>query len=119
MRSPAFTTSFGVNYMHSSGIEVGTDIRFTDSYYTEVTNEPLGKAGSYWAVNARAAYRFGRARVFVTVENIFDTAQPILLSPGATREEDVANILHPRRFQVGLRIRPLTGGPTSRPRVKP
>jgi outer membrane receptor protein involved in Fe transport len=101
-RSPAFTTAFGANYMHPSGFEVGTDIRFTDTYHTEVVNDPFDKAGSYWAVNARAAYHFRGARVFVTVENIFDTAQPILLSPGATRDEDVANILHPRRFQFGV-----------------
>jgi iron complex outermembrane recepter protein len=101
-RSPAFTTDVGLLYRHRTRFDAGIDIRYSDAYYSSVTNEPRGKVDPYALMNAQAGYSLSGARLFVFVTNIFDSAAPVLLEPGATTAEDVAMIVRPRRAGVGL-----------------
>lgn len=101
-RSPAFTTDLGLLYRHRTGLDASVDVRYSDAYYSSVTNEPRGKVEPYALVNAQAGYSLSGARLFVFVTNVFDSAAPVLLEPGATTAEDVAMIVRPRRAGVGL-----------------
>ena len=101
-RAPAFTTDLGVMYRHRAGVDAGVDVRYSDAYYSSVTNEPRGKVEPYALVNAQAGYSLSGARLFAFVTNIFDSAAPVLLEPGATTAEDVAMIARPRRAGVGV-----------------
>lgn len=101
-QAPAFTSDFGALYRHRSGIDVGVDARYSEAYYSSVTNDPRGKVDPYTVVNAQAGYSINRARVFAFVTNLFDSAAPTLLEPGATPAEDVGVLLRPRRAGVGM-----------------
>lgn len=101
-RAPAFTTDLGLLYRHRAGFDAGVDLRYSDAYYSSVTNEPRGKVDPYALVNAQAGYSLAGARLFVYVTNIFDSAAPVQLEPGATAAEDVAMIVRPRRAGIGL-----------------
>jgi iron complex outermembrane recepter protein len=108
-QAPAFTSNFGVVYKHSSGIELSADARYSDAYFSSISNDPRGKIDPYFIVNSKLSYRFaeewGDVRVFAFVQNVFDTEEPIYLEPGATPADDVANLLPPRTFGVGLEMR--------------
>jgi outer membrane receptor protein involved in Fe transport len=101
-RSPSFTTDFGVFYSHPMGLELSADANYSDSYFTEVVNDPLGQVDPYWTVNAQVAWNFEKVRVFVGVKNIFDSRKPIMLYPGATRAEDTATVQQPRTVLAGV-----------------
>lgn len=101
-RAPAFTTDMGLLYRHRTGVDAGVDLRYSDAYYSSVTNEPRGKVEPYALVNMQAGYTFSGARLFAFVTNVFDSAAPVMLEPGATMAEDVAMIVRPRRAGIGL-----------------
>ncbi|MGE0666874.1 MAG: TonB-dependent receptor [Sphingomonadales bacterium] len=101
-RSPSFSTDFGLFYSHPIGLEVSADARYTDSYFTEVVNDPLGQVDPYWMVNAQVAWNFENVRVFVAVKNIFDSRKPVMLYPGAVLAEDTATVQQPRTVLAGV-----------------
>lgn len=101
-RSPAFTADLGVHYRHASGVDLGVDARYTEAYYSDVLNAPRGKTDPYWVVGSQIGYSFSRARLFAFVENVFDEDGPVLLEPGGTPDADVAYLLRPRTFGIGL-----------------
>ncbi|MGH9159643.1 MAG: TonB-dependent receptor [Vicinamibacteraceae bacterium] len=101
-QAPSFTTDFGASYRHSGGFDVSFDTRFSDSYFSSVTNDPLGKTDPYAILNVQAGYTIRGTRVFALVGNLFDSAAMTLLEPGATRAEDVAQIVRPRHVGVGV-----------------
>lgn len=101
-RSPSFSTDFGVFYSHPIGLELSADARYSDSYFTEVENDPLGQVDPYWTVNAQVAWNFEKVRVFVAVKNILDSRKPIMLYPGATMAEDTATVQQPRSVLAGV-----------------
>jgi len=103
-RSPSFTANFGFSYAHASGLELSADARYSDSYYSEVVNNARGKTDPYWVANAKVGYRLDYVRIFAEVTNIFDTGKPIMLSPGATPAEDIATVMQPRTYSVGLQF---------------
>jgi iron complex outermembrane receptor protein len=103
-RSPLLTTDFGVRYTHSRGFEFNVDARYSDSYFSDVLNTPRAKVGSFWVANAQLGYRFPHTRVFGYANNIFNGDNPILISPGATPNADVANLLHPRTYGAGVQV---------------
>jgi outer membrane receptor protein involved in Fe transport len=103
-QAPAFTADAGVIYRHRNGLDVSFDARYSEAYYSSVTNEPRGKVDPYGIVNAQAGYRIGNARLFAFAKNLFDSSAAVLLDPGATRAEDSAQIVRPRRIGIGLTI---------------
>jgi outer membrane receptor protein involved in Fe transport len=104
-RAPNFSFDVGALYTHSSGIEVGADVRYSDSYFSDVNNRPRGNVDPYWVANAQVGYTVGAARVFGFVNNVFDSGDPVLFDfIGATPAEDSIGILRPRTFGVGLQM---------------
>lgn len=104
-RAPAVTLDIGATYRHSSGLELSADARFSDSYQSSIDNAVADKVDPYVVVNAQAGYRLNdNLRGFAFVTNLFDSSDEVLLEPGATRADDVASILRPRSFGVGLQV---------------
>ena len=103
-RSPAASFDVGFDYSHSSGLELGADARYSESYFSAIDNAPRGKVDPFWVANARAGYRISNLRLFASVTNLFDETGPVLLYPGATFADDTATILTPRTFPVGLQV---------------
>lgn len=63
-----------------------------------------GRTASYWLLNGKAGYRFGIAHVFAYVDNLLDDDTPLLITPGQTTAEDVANLPQPRSYGIGLEL---------------
>lgn len=103
-RSPAVTLDFGTYYENESGFDLSLTGRFTDAYHTEVDQKPRGKTDPYWVANAQVGYRFGDARIFASANNIFDSAEPVMIWSGGPGNAnlDTATLLEPRSVTVGL-----------------
>jgi outer membrane receptor protein involved in Fe transport len=101
-RAPAFTLDFGGSYAMENGLDLSLNTRFTDAYQSEVDNKPRGKTDPYWITNAQIGYNFEGARIFADVKNLFNATEPVLLAPGATAIDDVANLTDPRTMTVGV-----------------
>lgn len=108
-QAPAFTSNAGLVYKHDSGIEFSADARFSDAYYSSISNDPRGKTDPYVVVNSKLGYHlaneWGDLRIFAFVHNIFDADEPIYLQPGSTPADDSAMLLQPRTVGVGLELR--------------
>ncbi len=107
-QAPSFTADFGGIYRHSSGFEISADARYSDAYFSDINNNPRGKTDPYFVVNSQIGYSFSTdftsLRLFAFINNLFDADEPVLLTPGATPADDVANLLYPRTFGVGLEM---------------
>jgi outer membrane receptor protein involved in Fe transport len=85
-----------------NGLDMSLDARYSDAYHSEVVHKARGKTDPYWIANAELGYSLENVRVYATVKNLFDTQEPVLLSPGATPAADVAYLTDPRTLTVGL-----------------
>lgn len=100
--APAFTAAGGLTWRGDSGMEASFSGRYSGSYHSDLDNQPRGKVGPYFVANAQAGYRFARARVYATVENLFDSDETLAVYSGVTPEEDTADILAPRTYWAGV-----------------
>lgn len=103
-RSPAFSLNAGFTIRPGRQLEMSFDIRYTDSYFSDVLNNARGKTDPFTLANAQVSWQRGPARVFVAASNLFNTTDVQLLSPGATRDLDTANISRPRRVTAGVEL---------------
>lgn len=103
-RSPAFSLNAGFSLRPVRQLEVSFDVRYTDTYYSDVLNNARGKTDPFTLANAQVSWTQGPARIFVAASNLFDTTDVQLLSPGATRDLDTANISRPRRVTAGVEV---------------
>lgn len=101
-RSPAFTTDFGFSVTPWRKLTVGADVRYTDSYYSDVFDTARGKTSPYAIANAQISYDFQAARVFVASRNLFNSHAPIAILPGATPALDDATLTEPRTVTLGV-----------------
>ena len=103
-RSPAFSFNAGLTAQPFAGVDVSFDVRYSDSYYSDVFNNARGKVHPYMLANGQIGYRMGRARIFVAATNLFDTTDPILYFPAASFPTDLANITRSRRVTGGIEV---------------
>lgn len=101
-RSPAFTSDVGFNVNPWRGLNLGADVRYSDTYYSDSINSARGKVSPYTVVNAQVSYDFGKTRLFVATRNLLDTRTPVTIMLGATPALDSATLVQPRTFTVGL-----------------
>ena len=104
-RSPAFSASAGVTARPIRGADISFDVRYTDAYYSDAFNNARGKTDPYAIANAQIGYRVGPARLFVAATNLFDSREPILITPGPIAAADVANVNAPRKVTGGVELR--------------
>ena len=98
----AFSLTAGAVLTPLAGFDVSFDVHYSDAYYSDVFNNARGKTDAYAIANAQLSYRTGPVRLFAAVTNLFDSTDVLLLTPGATRADDVATISRPRRFTAGI-----------------
>ena len=103
-RAPAFSFNAGVTAMPLEGLDLSFDVRYSDSYYSDVFNNARGKVDPYMLANAQIGYRVGPARVFVAATNLFDTIDPELYFPAASFASDLATITRSRRVTAGVEL---------------
>lgn len=104
-RSPAFSFNTGFVATPFAGFDVSFDVRYSDSYYSDVFNNARGKVDPYVLANGQIAYRTGPARFFIAANNLFNTTDPILYSIGRTFANDLASVTRSRRVTGGVELR--------------
>jgi len=104
-RAPAFSAAAGFVFSPDGRFELGADVRYSDTYYSDVLNSARGKIDPYAVVNGQVAYDLGTARLFFSVRNLLNSGTPIMIYPGATAAGDYATILEPRKVLAGLDFR--------------
>lgn len=104
-RSPAFSAAAGFVLSPDDKFELGADVRYSDTYYSDVLNSARGKIDPYAVVNGQVVYNFGPARVFFSVRNLLNSGTPIMIYSGATAAADYATILEPRKVLAGVELR--------------
>lgn len=100
-KSPALTADLGFTYKFGGGFDVGADARYSETYYSDITNNRRGKVPAYWVANAQAGYEFGSARVFGFVRNVMDSRDAVQIYTS----DSSADILHPRTFGIGVDVK--------------
>ena len=104
-RSPAFSAAAGFIFSPDDRFELGADVRYSDTYYSDVLNAARGKVDPYAVVNAQVAYDLGQARLFFSVRNLLNSGMPILIYQGASAAADYATILEPRKVLGGIEFK--------------
>ena len=104
-RSPGYSLSLGISYLPVESLELNLNGNYSDSYYSDLPNDSAEIVDSYFIANARASYTLGKARVFVSVNNLTDEVVPVSLSAGPVRENDLAILLEPRSVYGGIEFR--------------
>lgn len=103
LTAPNMTASLGLMWS-SNHWNAALSGRFSDAYFTDVNNRPLGKTDSYVVADAQLSYNFSHYRVFASVRNLFDADDAISRYPGATPAADTAVLLSPRTYMLGLQV---------------
>ncbi len=101
-RSPAFSLELGLVTTPLTHFEISANVRYTDAYYSDATNTPRGKVDAYALANAQMAYTLKSTRFYITVENLFDSDNEVLILTGATADADSATLLNPRTIMAGV-----------------
>lgn len=104
-RAPAFSLAAGFVFSPDDHFELGADMRYTDTYYSDVFNSARGKIDPYAVVNGQVAYNWGPARLFFAAKNLLNSDHPVQIFTGATPAADYASILEPRKISVGIELR--------------
>lgn len=102
--APSFTAAGGLTWRAASGFDAGISARYSGSYFTDLHNQPRGKVDPFFVANAQAGYRWSRARLYASVENLFDSDKVLAVYSGAVAAEDVADILAPRTYWAGVEV---------------
>lgn len=102
--APSATMSLGATWRGEDGFEIGINARYSNVYFSDVENRPIGRTDPYWIANLRGGYRFGKAFVFAGVSNLFDENTPLLITTYSSvpTPYDTAQLPQPRRWYVGL-----------------
>ena len=103
-RSPKFSGSVGVYYAHPRGFDFSFDARHSGRYYSSIVNDPLAKVGSYWIASTQLGDSFRNVKVFGYVRNLFDSQDPLIITPGDTFGAGYAQIVPPRTYGAGVQV---------------
>lgn len=103
-RAPAFSGDIGFRISPDGKFEMGADVRYTDTYYSDALNTARGKVSPYAVVNGQLAYNRGAARLSLSVRNLLNSGHPIdLVDYGFAHP--IATILQPRTVTGGIELR--------------
>nr|WP_246624737.1 TonB-dependent receptor [Oceanobacter mangrovi] len=101
-RSPAFSMDTGFVTTPLDGLEMTLSVRYTDSYYSDVTNTARGKVDPYTVVNAQVSYQMEQTRWFLAGKNLLDSDSEVSILTGDTAADDSATLLQPRTLLAGV-----------------
>ncbi|WP_149194409.1 TonB-dependent receptor [Luteimonas suaedae] len=104
--APSFTGNAGFTWRGAGGFELSANARYSDAYYSDILNRPLGRTEPYWLANAKGGYRFGRTYLFAGVDNLFDERTPLQIDTNALEPTpfDTAALPRPRSWYAGVQV---------------
>ena len=106
-RAPAFNLAAGFTVSPDGQFELGADVRYSSTYFSEVLNDASGRVEPYVVINGRVAYNVGPARLFFAVRNLLNSDVPVLkgLAPNPIGDDDYAVVMEPRKISAGVEFR--------------
>lgn len=102
--APSISAAGGISWRSERGWDAAFNARYSGSYYSDLANNARGKVGPYWVANAQLGYTVGNVRFYGSVENLFDSDEPLTIYAGSVFDEDTAEILTPRSYWAGVQI---------------
>lgn len=103
-KSPGYMLSLGVSWDATEKLNISGQVRHTDGYYSDISNNPVYAVGSYTIADARVSYQFTDAfQVYGYVKNIFDERAPTYKQANRGIGGLEAAMTPPRMFGVGVR----------------
>jgi iron complex outermembrane receptor protein len=102
-RSPGLTGRLGALYARGN-FDAGLAASYTGGYFDDVANRPRETTEAFWLANLQMGYTFGKVRVFGAAENLFDENAFTGISRGFTQEGDLAYVVNPRTYRVGVTV---------------
>jgi outer membrane receptor protein involved in Fe transport len=100
--SPTVTSSLNLDW-HKDAWQASLNVRYTDSYFTYLANQPESENNAYIVTNAKASYKIGNAEWFASIDNLFDEDAVVFQrSDAGSSSADSAVLLQPRTFLVGI-----------------
>ncbi|MBD5771177.1 TonB-dependent receptor [Marinomonas colpomeniae] len=100
--APTITSSLNLNW-HKDAWQANLNLRYSDSYFTYLSNESESETDAYVVANAKASYTIGNAMLFASIDNLFDNDAVIYQrSDSDSAYADSAVLLQPRTFLVGI-----------------
>ncbi|MDE8604341.1 TonB-dependent receptor [Marinomonas sp. RSW2] len=100
--SPTVTSSLNLDW-HRDAWQASLNVRYTDSYFTYLANQPESENDAYIVTNAKASYKIGNAEWFASIDNLFDEDAVVFQrSDAGSASADSAVLLQPRTFLVGI-----------------
>lgn len=102
--APTATANAGINWRYK-GFEANYSARYSDSYFTSITNHPQGKADPSFIQDAKLSYNMGNFEFFTEVNNILNDDPAVAYYPGSTQAQDKAVLQRPRQVRFGISAR--------------
>src|SRR5262249_35671080 len=81
--SPRATGSAGIAF-NRGGWDASFSARYSDSYFSDLENNPRGDVAPYWVANAQFGYSLQQIRIYGHVNNVFDSDKAVAVYSGAT-----------------------------------
>lgn len=104
-RAPALTGGIGTSYVHPSGIGLTLNARYSDGYYSDVSNQPRARTDAYWLANGQVSYEWRSFKLFAYGNNLFDERTALQITGvGATPLLDQGPVTRPRTYGVGVQV---------------
>ncbi|MEM1196441.1 MAG: TonB-dependent receptor [Pseudomonadota bacterium] len=111
--APRFNASFGISYDEPDGFFGNLNASYSDGQESSVPNLAANVTDSFFLVNARAGYRFGKFELALFANNLFDERTILRqlftsVSPatGAIQEDGAQFVVNdPRLWGVEARVR--------------
>jgi len=100
--APTITSSINFDW-HKDAWQASLNVRYSDSYFTYLANQPESETDAYVVANAKASYTMGKAVLFASIDNLLDEDAVIYQrSDSSSAYADSAVLLQPRTFLVGI-----------------
>lgn len=105
-KAPGYMFNIGADWDVTEKFRIGGDVRYTGNYYSNDTNDPALRVGSYVIANMNVSYRPGENyEIFGYANNIFDNRVPTSKSFDRMLGKYSAAMATPREFGVGVKVR--------------
>jgi outer membrane receptor protein involved in Fe transport len=103
--APTLTSSISLDWQKAAW-KAGLNVRFSDSYYTYLSNLNESEVNSYFVANARVSYQVGKAEWFASIDNLTDENDVIYLRGDDDSSSATSAVLQQSRtFLVGVQYK--------------
>ena len=100
-QAPGYTVFLGIDYRPIDHLALSTQVRHSDDYFSDDSNDPLNRVAAFTTVDVAARYEFGEGAVaYAYVENVFDDINPTLIFQQGGGS--IATVTTPRTLGVGF-----------------